>query len=92
MNKQPKRDKDGDIIFPYWDDVDVTQARGSGAFEQLGWNIICVEPEILEDKTRGRIRTRIGKNREWGTLGIGDTLTMSKQTGRLQVAPEEEEY
>ena len=92
VNKQPKRDKEGNIIFPYWDEVDVTQARGSGAFEQLGWNIICVEPEILEDKTRGRIRTRIGKNREWGTLGIGDTLTMSKQTGRLQVAPEEEEY
>ena len=89
-NKLPKRDKEGNITYPYWDEVDTTQARGSGAFEQLGWNLIGIEPEILEDKRRGRIRTRILKNREWGQLGVGDILTMSPQTGRLILATEEE--
>ena len=88
-NKTPKRDKEGNVTYPYWDEVDTAQARGSGAFEQLGWNLIGIEPEILEDKKRGRIRTRVLKNREWGQLGIADMLTMSKQTGRLVLATEE---
>ena len=89
INKQPRKDSSGNVSYPYWDEVDTAQARGSGAFEQLGWNLIGIEPEILEDKKRGRIRTRILKNREWGQLGIGDVLTMSSQTGRLIIAQEE---
>ena len=89
-NKTPKRDKEGNVTYPYWDEVDTAQARGSGAFEQLGWNLIGIEPEILEDKRRGRIRTRVLKNREWGLLGVGDVLTMSPQTGRLVIAQDEE--
>jgi twinkle protein len=90
VNKTPRRDKDGSISYPYWDEVDSTQARGSGSFEQLSWNVLGIEPEMLEDKTRGRIRLRVLKNREWGTLAIGDTLVMSKQTGRLIPAGEDE--
>lgn len=90
VNKVQPKDKDGTVKYPYWDTVDETQARGSGAFEQLGWNIIALEPEKLEDGSRGRLRTRVLKNREWGTLGIGDVLTMHPQTGRLQIALEEE--
>lgn len=90
VNKQAPRDKEGKVKYPYWDEVDATQARGSGAFEQLAWNIICVEPEIKEDRTRGNIRTRVVKNREWGVLGVGDVLTQNPLTGRLQtVVPEE---
>lgn len=90
INKQAPKDKEGNVDYPYWDEVDATQARGSGAFEQLAWNIVCIEPEIREDKTRGNIRTRVVKNREWGTLGVGDILTQNPMTGRLQtVKPEE---
>lgn len=90
VNKVLPKDKEGNVKYPYWDTVDETQARGSGAFEQLAWNIIALEPEKLEDGTRGKIRTRLLKNREWGTLGIGDVLTMNPATGRLVLSQEEE--
>jgi len=35
---------------------------------------------------KGRIRTRVAKNREWSTLGVGDVLTYSMDTCRI--APE----
>jgi len=90
-DKRPKRDKEGNIQYPYWDVVDSTQARGSGAFEQMGWNIIGIEPEILDNKTRGRIRTTVLKNREWGNVGVADVLTMSPQTGRMIEAIDQNE-
>jgi twinkle protein len=71
--------------FPYWDVVATDTARGSGAFEQLASNVISLEVEYLdEDMTKGRIRTRIGKNREWGLLGVGDVLQYNITTGRIQ--------
>ena len=91
-NKQPRRDKEGNISYPYWDEVDGTQARGSGAFEQLASNMISIEPEILEDKARGRIRLKVLKSREWGYLGVTDVLTQVKQTGRLIAAQDEEMF
>ena len=81
--KNPPKNKDGSIKYPYWDTVASDAARGSGAFEQLAWNIIALEPEILENGERGRVRTRVWKNREWNTLGVGDILTMDKTTGRM---------
>lgn len=54
----------------------------SAGLEQLSWNVVGIEPEICEDG-RGRIRTKLLKNREWGTLGYGDCLEMSEKTGLL---------
>ena len=73
--------------YPYWETVASDAGRGSGAFEQLADNIITLEVEYLdEDMNKGRIRTRVAKNREWSTLGVGDVLTYSMDTGRI--APE----
>jgi replicative DNA helicase len=83
-NRPAPKDKDGTVKYPYWQEVCLDDARGSGSFEQLAWNIIAIEPERLEDGARGRIRTRVLKNREWGWLGLGDVLEMHPQTGRLQ--------
>ena len=89
VNKVLPKDKQGNIIYPYWEEVDDQMARGSGAFEQTAFNIIALEPERLESKERGRIRTRVLKNREWSWLGIGDVLDMNPHTGRLRVLEED---
>ena len=48
--------------------------RGSGGLEQLAFNVVAVENEVMPDGTRGRVRLKVLKNREWGDLGICDTL------------------
>jgi archaellum biogenesis ATPase FlaH len=85
------KDKEGNVKYPYWVKVDKEAGRGSGAFEQLAHNIIVLEPEILESGDRGRMRTRVVKNREWGYIGLGDVLTMHPVTGRLVNAKTNEE-
>ena len=87
----PPKDKDGSVKYPHWVEVGVDAARGSGAFEQIAFNIIALEPEKLEDGSRGRLRTKVLKNREWGWLGVGDVLTMHPSTGRL-IAADTPEY
>ena len=89
VNKMQKRDKEGNVVYPYWDEVTEDMARGSGAFEQTASNIISIEPERLETKERGRIRTVVLKNREWSWLGKGDLLTLNPHTGRLITLDEE---
>ena len=85
------KEKDGSIKYPYWQKVDKDAGRGSGAFEQLCHNMIVLEPEILESGERGRLRTKVVKNREWSYLGIGDMLTMHPITGRLISAEDVQE-
>lgn len=87
-NKPLPKDNRGNIQYPYWDTVASDAARGSGAFEQLAWNIIAIEPEVLESGERGRIRLKVLKNREWGDLGMCDLLKMDKH-GKLRDAQED---
>lgn len=90
-NKPKPKDKEGNIKYPYWYEVEETDGRGSGAFEQVCWNMIAIDKEVTEDKSRGKTRTKILYNREWDNTGIGDVLTMNPMTGRLQ-AVEAESY
>ena len=56
----------------------------SGAFEQLMWNCICIEPEIIDESGNiGRVRTKVTFCREWGTRGIGDYLKWDDNLGKL---------
>lgn len=81
---RPKTDDDGEVIYPYWLPVNHTDARGSSAFEQLMWNGVCIEPEIMDGSgTIGRIRTKVVFCREWGTRGVGDHLKWDKELGKL---------
>jgi hypothetical protein len=84
------RNKDGSTKYPYWFELTQDDARGSGAFEQLSWNMLAIEPEFLAKGARGRMRIKILKNREWGWLGITDYLTMHPTTGRIVLADNEE--
>lgn len=78
-SKPPKGKEDE----PFWVNIRKESLRGSAAIEQLSWNIISIEPEILPDKTRGDVRLVLLKNREWDTLGICDTFHLDKVTGKV---------
>lgn len=71
---------------PFFVNVKKESLRGSAALEQLSWVIIGVEPEIMPDKSRGRVRLTVLKNRPWGHLGWADVLKMNEQTGVLETA------
>jgi hypothetical protein len=86
IEDNPPLDDEKNIIYPYFRNVNVEHARGSSAFEQLFWNAICLEPEILDDEDNiGRVRTKVAFCREWGTRGVGDYLIWDKKTGQLVV-------
>lgn len=80
----PKKNRDGDIIYPYWIPVHKEDGRGSGAFEQLCDNLVVIEPEVInEGGERGRIRLKVGANREWDDTGIADITIMDRKIGRM---------
>jgi len=72
--------------------IDPDQARGSGSFEQLSFNIVALEPEYTEDESKGRIRLNVKKSREWGHVGPADILKMNTATGRLEACSYEYDY
>lgn len=78
--------KDGEAPKPYWREVKKEMLRGSAGIEQMSSCIIALENEVLPDNTRGRVRTKILKDREWGILGLCDTM-IQKSDGRLHVVP-----
>lgn len=70
--------------YPYWETLDMSDGRGSGAIEQCSHNMLALERQILspsEEDMRGMVRTRILRAREIGTIGMGDELGWDKQSG-----------
>jgi hypothetical protein len=65
---------------PYWVKVDKSHMRGSAALEQLSWTILGLEPEIMPDRSRGRVRLTVLKNRTWSLLGEADTFSLHPDT------------
>ena len=91
--KQRDRDKAGSQKYPYWEILSLDDARSSGAFEQLCHNVIALERQICDPSDaspKPLSRTRILKNREESTLGLGDYLMYNTQKGALE--PVEAEY
>ena len=69
----PPKDKDGNpeaFFLP----VRKEDMRGSAALEQLSWVVIMLEPEELPNRSRGRVRLVVGKNRRGKKLGYADVL------------------
>lgn len=62
--------------------VSLDDLRGSGSLKQLSDNIIALERNQQGDKPNIS-KIRVLKNREFGDLGLADTLIYSKETGRL---------
>lgn len=65
---------------PFWVNVTKESARGSSALEACSWNIIALEPEVMPDFSRGRVRMKILKTRFGNFLGITDVFTLDKET------------
>jgi replicative DNA helicase len=73
----PPKGKEGE---PFWVNVRKESARGSSALEQCSWNILGIEPEILPDFSRGRVRIKVLKTRFGDSLGIADVFTLNPDT------------
>ena len=65
---------------PFWVNVTKESARGSAALEQFSWNILALEPEILADFSRGRVRLKVLKTRFGDSLGIADVFRLDPET------------
>tara|TARA_Y100000588_G_scaffold244854_1_gene259082 strand:+ start:19115 stop:21028 length:1914 start_codon:yes stop_codon:yes gene_type:complete len=73
-NIDPPKCKDTGDQLPFFYPVRKEDMRGSAALEQLSWVVILLEPEELPNRSRGRVRLVIAKNRRGKVLGIADTL------------------
>lgn len=81
---QKPKNEDGDYEYPHWMPVRKEDGRSSGAIEQLAHNIICLEPEILdEDGMKGNVRLVVRKNRLYGEERVCDVLSYNTDTGKL---------
>ncbi|AHK11297.1 DNA primase [Shewanella sp. phage 1/4] len=85
-HKQAKASKDDDPQ-PYWREVRKEMLRGSSGIEQMSSLIIVLENLVMPDGTRGPVRTRVEKNREWSFLGTCDVMNMGND-GRMYVCEE----
>jgi hypothetical protein len=82
--KPPKGEEDR----PFWVKVTKEMMRGSAALEQLSFIIIGLEPEIMPDRSRGRVRSTVLKNRPWSYLGVCDTFTVDDSTWEVLLSDE----
>lgn len=73
----PQKGKEAE---PFWVNVRKESARGSAALEQFSWNILALEPEIMPDFSRGRVRIKVLKTRFGDSLGIADVFTLDPET------------
>jgi hypothetical protein len=77
--KAPKV-KEGEEEKPYWVKITKEMMRGSSSLEQLSWIVLGLEPEIMPDRSRGRVRLTSLKNRPWGYTGVADTFMLDDET------------
>lgn len=82
--KAPKGKEDE----PFWIRVTKETMRGSASLEQLSFNILGLEPEVMPDRSRGRVRWTVLKNREYSELGIADTYSIDTNTWDVVLYPE----
>ena len=72
--------KKGEEDKPFWIRVGKESMRGSSSLEQLSFIVLALEPEILPNRKRGRVRLVVLKNRPWGFLGQCDTFAVDDNT------------
>jgi twinkle protein len=62
--------------------VTLSQLRGSGGLKQLSDNVVALERN-QQGENPDECEVRLLKNREFGDLGVADTLAYNRETGRL---------
>lgn len=75
---------------PFWVEVKKEDLRGSASLEQLPHWVMALEPEIMPDRTRGRLRLVMLKNRTTRVTGTSDILRMDDSTGLMIDASDED--
>ena len=85
--KAPKGQEDK----PYWIRVSKESMRSSASLEQLAFIVLGLEPEIMPDRSRGRVRLTVLKNRPWGYLGVADTFKIDEDTWEVILMEDEQE-
>lgn len=88
---KPPKLKDGEEPKPYWVQVTKEMMRGSAALEQLSWIILGLEPQVNPDRTRGKVRLVVLKNRPWSYLGEADTFEIDDDTWEVIIHEDEQE-
>ena len=86
--KQPKT-KENEEPKPYWVQVTKEMMRGSAALEQLSFIILGLEPEIMPDRSRGRVRLTVLKNRPWSYLGVADTFKIDDESWEVLLSSDD---
>jgi len=77
---------------PFWVQVTKETMRGSGSLEQIAWNVLGLEQEIMPDRSRGRVRWVVLKNREGGDLGVADVFSICNGDWSVKLYEEGEEF
>lgn len=77
---------------PFWVQVTKETMRGSGSLEQIAWNVLGLEQEIMPDRSRGRVRWVVLKNREGGDIGVADTFSISQEDWSVVLYDDEQEF
>lgn len=86
---QPPKGKEDE---PFWVQVTKETMRGSGSLEQIAWNVLGLEQEIMPDRSRGRVRWVVLKNREGGDLGVADTFSINQEDWSVILYDEGQDY
>ena len=86
---KPPKLREGEEPKPYWVQVTKEMMRGSAALEQLSFVIIGLEPEILVDRSRGRVRLTVLKNRPWSYLGVADAFKIDDESWEVLLCEDE---
>jgi len=89
---KPPKLKDDEEPKPYWVQVTKEMMRGSAALEQLSFIIIGLEPEVQIDRSRGRVRLTVLKNRPWSYLGVADVFTIDDKNWEVILCEEENNF
>lgn len=87
--KAPKV-KEGEEEKPFWVKITKEMMRGSASLEQLSWIILGLEPEINPDRSRGRVRLTVLKNRPWGYLGTADAFILDDESWEVILMEDED--
>jgi hypothetical protein len=82
--------KKGEEDKPFWIRVGKESMRGSASLEQLSFIVLALEPEIMPNRKRGRVRLVVLKNRPWGFLGQCDTFSVDENTWSVILSDLEE--
>lgn len=78
-------------VFNEGGEVSLSDLRGSGSLEQLSDNVLALERnQQSEEGDKDCPKIRVLKCREVGDLGLADTLIYNRETGRLELMPQED--